>query len=497
MKKRLKQVLRPILSSPKLLRILLRYSIGIHWKISRIIDKARNALYGQECRTYPDHPDLPAGLVSGSNINSDDIWRHNQKKNVVWFMLDSLRYDVMQGYLNRGGLTNLRKRGLSFTNAYANGSWTYPSMLSFLSGLYPFNIGASRIVEKDGIPLSECDDFDPDIPTIFDRLRDHGYDVRSFLDGWEIMARGTADQQFQESYFPERWGQRFPTHEYKTSPRQLYKLARPHLNQLASQGSPFLLFFRSLSTHFKTGYNGFFKNLEEIEHLCRSGFDAEVYNRLVESLATVEDGLITPVIRQLESLGQMDNTIVIIHSDHGDMLWNLESDLQENSKVGRWNMAAWTHNIEPYQALIKVPLLISGAGLEGIHSNRFRLIDLVPTLLDLVGISYDPTAFDGSSLRANEDRSTLYADSANYSELGGVSFQTDGRKLICSRRLGSATYPVDDRAFETQDSRCLDASDVVHNLRQFVKDSSRRKPAEADLDHEQILIDRLRGLGYL
>ena len=162
---------------------------------------------------------------------------------------------------------------------------------------------------------------------------------------------------------------------------------------------PFLLYFRSLSTHFKTGYNDYFKNLSEIEHLCRSGFSSEVYRHLVNSLADVERGLITPVLQNLEKLGLRDDTVVIIHSDHGDMLWNLEPDLQQNSKVGRWNMAAWTHNIEPYQSLIKVPLLISGAGLRGGHSERFRLIDLAPTLLDLLDIPYEEADFDGCSLR--------------------------------------------------------------------------------------------------
>jgi membrane-anchored protein YejM (alkaline phosphatase superfamily) len=259
---------------------------------------------------------------------------------------------------------------------------------------------------------------------------------------------------------------------------------------------PFLLYFRSMSTHFKTGFNGFFKNLPEIEHLCRSGFASEVYRRLVDSLGTVEDGLINPVIQHLEKLGILDDTVIIIHSDHGDMLWNLEPDLQQNSKVGRWNMAAWTHNIEPYQGLIKVPLLISGTGLQGEIKDRFRLLDLTPTLLDVLDVPYDPMELDGHSLRYDKDRTLLYADSANYCELGGLSLQHQGQKLICSRRLGSVVYPVADQGYEEISTRDRD-SKMVDVLRTFLLGHNQGMPSADDVDHEKILEDRLRGLGYI
>ena len=159
-------------------------------------------------------------------------------------------------------------------------------------------------------------------------------------------------------------------------------------------------------------------------------------------------------------------------------------------------MAAWTHNIEPYQGLIKVPLLISGAGMQGVHSERFRLVDLAPTLLDLLGIPYEKTDFDGCSLRSDGDRRVIYADSANYCELGGLSFHKDSAKLICSRRLGSVAYPVLDNGYENITTRYR-SPELVDGLRHFLSQYTRVTDRDGAVDHERILIDRLRGLGYL
>lgn len=49
-------------------------------------------------------------------------------------MFDSMRYDILNQVVQEGGLSYLLDQGLVFTQAFAQGSWTYPSVFSFITG---------------------------------------------------------------------------------------------------------------------------------------------------------------------------------------------------------------------------------------------------------------------------------------------------------------------------------------------------------------------------
>lgn len=84
------------------------------------------------------------------------------------------------------------------------------------------------------------------------------------------------------------------------------------------------------------------------------------------------DAQIGKIITQLDELGLADNTIVVLWSDHGFLLgehsfWGKQNTLHES---------------------LRVPLIISGPGLpEGAATKALvELVDLYPTLCDLVGL---------------------------------------------------------------------------------------------------------------
>ncbi len=114
----------------------------------------------------------------------------------------------------------------------------------------------------------------------------------------------------------------------------------------------------------------------------------------------------------LESSGQMENTIVIFHSDHGESLGD----------HGIYLKGAYF-----YEECVNVPLIISWPGKfrSGVTSQALvELVDLVPTLLDVCGLPAHP-AVQGRSLapllRGETDPDTfrdsvyseLYADKGN------------------------------------------------------------------------------------
>lgn len=409
-------------------------------------------------------------------------------KNVVWVMLDALRQDIFEEYLRRGGLADLVDNGVYFPRAFAQGSWTYPSVFSFLTGLYPFNCSVSRLTHTDGVPGSTCADFDDTCPTIFSLLRDHDYQVASILDGWGFTVRTTARLEHREdTYFEENWGWICGQSRRYLSLAELREASRSYIERASKEG-PFVLFVRSLYTH--SPYRGIFKSADYVTHLSRQRSVARLVEGFIRGLRHFENEYLRPLLETLKRAGKMDDTIIVINSDHGDMFWNVEDDL----RAGYLDEEMWRHQLEPYNALIKVPLLITGARMKGVYPHRFRLLDLVPTLLEELGIEYAPVQFDGVSVRRVAPR-PLYADAAGVG-FGGIAFQAEGQKLLMSHRLGAVSYDITEDQYERLDLRRA-AGLGVNSFMEFLEQTSRYSQVELDQDDSEVLMRRLQMLGYI
>ena len=96
------------------------------------------------------------------------------------------------------------------------------------------------------------------------------------------------------------------------------------------------------------------------------------------------DSKVGAILQALEESDQLDNTVVIVTSDHGDML----------GERGLWyKMTFFEHSA-------RVPLIVAGPGVaQGAVDAPCSLVDLLPTFLDIAGIAADPgLALDGVSL---------------------------------------------------------------------------------------------------
>src|SRR5262249_22330121 len=91
------------------------------------------------------------------------------------------------------------------------------------------------------------------------------------------------------------------------------------------------------------------------------------------------------LIDGLRSGGQLDTTLVVVAADHGE-------SLGEHGER--------THGVFTYDVTIKVPwVLWAGERLRGTSDALVRLIDLAPTVLDVVGVAV-PREFSGTSVVA-------------------------------------------------------------------------------------------------
>ena len=95
------------------------------------------------------------------------------------------------------------------------------------------------------------------------------------------------------------------------------------------------------------------------------------------------DAQVGILLNTLESLGTLDNTIIVLWGDHG---WHLgDHDL-------------W-HKHTNFEEATRAPLIIAGPGIKaGKTSSLTEFVDVFPTICDLAGVSI-PKNLDGKSLK--------------------------------------------------------------------------------------------------
>lgn len=150
------------------------------------------------------------------------------------------------------------------------------------------------------------------------------------------------------------------------------------------------------------------------------------------------------VMRSLEDSGQLDNTLIIFSSDHGDMLGDL-------GLIGKEDM---------YGSSVRVPLLMrTGSDIHrGLRVDvPVSLVDISATIVKAAGLEV-PDTFDGQSLVDIADNSDSYSDRIVISQV----YETDRAAYMSADCQYKYSYSArDDREYlyDYVDDPCED-----HNL---------------------------------
>lgn len=123
------------------------------------------------------------------------------------------------------------------------------------------------------------------------------------------------------------------------------------------------------------------------------------------------DDMIRQIFDRLQRWGVLDDALIIITADHGDMI----------GELGRWS-----HGHAPYEPVIRVPLLVYDRhARQPLPPRRLASqIDIGPTLLNAIGAAV-PAHWPGVPLQQARDRSELSLASAEADGL--VSDEGQGR----------------------------------------------------------------------
>ncbi|MEQ9676299.1 MAG: choline-sulfatase, partial [Roseovarius indicus] len=359
------------------------------------------------------------------------------KPNILIFMVDQLNGTLFPDgpaeWLHAPNLKKLAARSTRFRNAYTASPLCAPGRASFMSGLLPFH---SRVYDNAA-------EFAADIPTYAHHLRRagyqtclsgkmhfvgpdqlHGFEERLTTDiypadfGWtpdyrkpgeridwwyhnlgSVTGSGVAESSNQLEYDDEV--------AYNAT-RKVYDLGRGHDDR------PWCLTVSFTHPHDPyVARKKYWDLYEECEHLLpevpsfayeehdnhsKRIFDANdwrSFNITEEDIkrsrrayfANISylDDTIGEVMEALEGTRQVEDTIILFVSDHGDML----------GERGLWFKMSF------FEGSSRVPLMVSAPSMEpGLVTEPVSNIDVCPTLCDLAGVSMDEVApwTEGQSL---------------------------------------------------------------------------------------------------
>ncbi len=316
--------------------------------------------------------------------------RRPGRPNILLITVDSLRADRLGSY---GGpartptFDRLAKEGVRFAQAYVQLPQTTPSHAALFTGQYPSSNGV-RIAHHDALPQGKV--------TLAGVLAAAGYRTGGVY-SWAGPADGL-DQGFQ-TYRNVATPHADGRADLTTAAASAWLEAAA-----ADRARPFFLWVHYRDPHYPYEPPPPYDTLYAAPcGGCADGSLATL-NRLHEGwqptpadltrIMAAYDGEITftdhevgRLLGRLDALGLTASTLVVLTSDHGEAFGE---------------HGEWFHGLGVYQPTIHVPLLarlpdVIPAG--AVYGGVVQLIDIMPTVLDLLGLGPVPSA-EGRSLMA-------------------------------------------------------------------------------------------------
>lgn len=319
--------------------------------------------------------------------------------NVLYINICTLRADDL-GVLGQPRpvsphLDALAASGAVFTQARANGNWSKSSQMSALTGRYPSNIGNKYY--RSMVEPYERDNYThlawPTLPSL---LRARGYETLALV-----------DNVFLHDFL--RLGVDLGFARVRDDARHITNgvaLMSDAVEWLEGQGErPFFMYINVANPHSK--YR------PPREDLFRSGFGwrdltGDLQRALHLGEVAFTDRAVGQLLEALDRLGLRERTLVVVHSDHGELL-DAEHDLEVTVRsttqprtLYKYPNTIYKHGWTWFDAEMRVPLLLALPGRVEANQRVDRpvtLVDVAPTILGLLGIEPPPT-FQGRSLFA-------------------------------------------------------------------------------------------------
>ena len=310
------------------------------------------------CTSAPARPTWRAGSLRGANV--------------LLITIDTLRQDRVGAYGRRRGLTpaidRLATAGIRYANAFSHVPMTLPAHASILTGLTP---------PHHGVRTNVTFRLDERVPTLATVLEAAGYRSGAFVGAFVLDARFGLNHGFD--VYDDHYAHQGDAPTFKFVRRSatdvlkaagdwiLQPRAVPHRPAAASGQAPWFAWVHLFDPHAPYEAPAEYR-------AGRGPYDAAV---------AYTDATVGAFLDRLRAERALDRTLVILTSDHGE-------SLGEHGET--------THGLFAYDATLAVPLIFSSPSIgAGVIESAAAHIDIMPTVLDLLGVTGPPT-LDGRSL---------------------------------------------------------------------------------------------------
>jgi hypothetical protein len=367
----------------------------------------------------------PAIIVPGPAPVARRV-RSVRARNTLQIVVDAARQDIYRPFnpktrLRAPAVERLAREGVRFNEAYANANWTVPSVATLLSGTnfaryaWQLNGGKGHI-----IPSS--------VPLLSEHLKRHGVESALFSENCTVATyfgfnRGWSHFEARDSGIlesPEIFSNLLLWLEQNRGKRfYIYvHLKGPHM--------PF--FFREQTARYlDEPYVGRLGHRFRViwGRRCErySAADLRYLKALYFGEADHTDSRVARLLRRLQDLGLLEETLIVFSNDHGDQLC-------ERGELGH----------PPYSQhdeVTRSPLIMRHRALfpAGLAVDRIvELMDVAPTILSAMGVPPHP-AIHGEDLIAAMDGTPALVPGYAISE-----------GMVRSLRVGSYRYVLGEPA---------------------------------------------------
>jgi arylsulfatase A-like enzyme len=406
-------------------------------------------------------------------------------QNVLFLVVDCLRADHVSPNIHRETTPFLAQPDNFCSTAISAAPWTFSSVPSILSGLYPHNHGAvyERTLRnlKEGHPPQSIR---KEVYTLPEVLASAGYDthlitaidlvelpLRGRFHSRSVRHNGSAHDIVQELL---SW---WDSHD--ESPRFAYvHLADLHEPLQRPDRQPFgdIPDIQGLS---RWKFTRTTKPEDEFEQYRRERV------RLYDTVLRTVDRELERLFHRLESRDELDETIVIITGDHGEEFWErraLERDHFHDPR-GKYGVG---HGHALVPEVLEVPLVISGINTES--ANLVSTIDITPTVLSEIALSRnDFGRFDGVPLTESPPDRTVLAEE--------IAYGYDQQAVINEdHHLIHSPHEDETIVLDRNSDELVDEGEIAEDLLEYLP-ADRRSGNTVSVDSETR--NRLSDLGYL
>ncbi len=417
---------------------------------------------------------------------------------VIMISVDTLRVDALGSYGNRAARTpnidRLAKEGVLFENTLSQAPATGPSFSSILTSKYPAEHGvlhSTKALEEDQLTMAEI-------------FQQSGYRTGAFVSCSILSSKYGFSQGFDE--YNEKFTRNYSRDHVERDARHVTKAAISWLS--SSKEKPFFLWVHYFDPHTpyqkhasrdldnEVGKYAFIRGIEKERSEDRLARHLPMIKKLYADEVAYTDDHVGKLMGELRRLGVIDNTLVILNSDHGEELFD------HNFFHG--------HYKSMHQSVLHVPLIFrfpralpGGQRIDDVVEN----IDILPTVLSAVGIKH-PKGLSGYDLLApmkgakKMPRRIAWAQREPYKRMpGGDAFAAwaDRWKFISFSRAKNQLFNLEkdpSEHFNTIDTEPKRASVFEKELQTWRGRGNHMQAVDrTQLEAESLMV--LKNLGYV